>query len=74
MQGVETGTEFLTKVGLGVDTGIGKKVVVIGGGNTAIDAARSSVRLGADVTMMYRRTRDEMPAMKKKSLELKKRT
>ncbi len=60
--GCETGTEFLTKVGLGVDTGIGKKVVVIGGGNTAIDAARSSVRLGAHVTLMYRRTRDEMPA------------
>ena len=60
--GVETGTEFLTKVGLGVDTGIGKKVVVIGGGNTAIDAARTSVRLGADVTLMYRRTRNEMPA------------
>ena len=35
--GVATGTEFLTKVGLGVDTGIGRKVVVIGGGNTAID-------------------------------------
>ena len=60
--GVETGTEFLTKVGLSIDTGIGKKVVVIGGGNTAIDAARSSVRLGAHVTLMYRRTRDEMPA------------
>lgn len=61
-EGVETGTEFLTKVGLGMETGIGKKVVVIGGGNTAIDTARSSVRLGADVTLMYRRTRDEMPA------------
>lgn len=60
--GVETGTEFLTKVGLGTETDIGKKVVVVGGGNTAIDAARTSVRLGADVTLMYRRTRDEMPA------------
>jgi NADPH-dependent glutamate synthase beta subunit-like oxidoreductase len=61
-KGVETGTEFLTKVGLGVDTGIGKKVVVIGGGNTAIDTARTGVRLGSNVTLMYRRTRDEMPA------------
>ncbi|NDV20568.1 NAD(P)-binding protein [Pseudodesulfovibrio sp. JC047] len=60
--GVETGTEFLTKVGLGLETHIGKKVVVIGGGNTAIDTARTSVRLGADVTLMYRRTKDEMPA------------
>lgn len=61
-KGVETGTEFLTKVGLGVPTGCGKKVVVVGGGNTAIDAARSAIRLGAHVTLMYRRTRDEMPA------------
>jgi dihydropyrimidine dehydrogenase (NAD+) subunit PreT len=42
---------------------IGRRVVVIGGGNTAIDVARESVRLGADlVTLVYRRTRDEMPA------------
>jgi NADPH-dependent glutamate synthase beta subunit-like oxidoreductase len=61
-KGVETGTEFLTKIGLDVPTGIGKKVVVVGGGNTAIDAARSSVRLGAHTTLMYRRTREEMPA------------
>lgn len=61
-KGVETGTEFLTKVGLGLDTGIGRKVIVVGGGNTAIDAARTGVRLGADVTLMYRRTRAEMPA------------
>ncbi|EGB13906.1 FAD-dependent pyridine nucleotide-disulfide oxidoreductase [Pseudodesulfovibrio mercurii] len=61
-EGVSTGTEFLTKVGLGIDTGTGRKVVVVGGGNTAIDAARTSLRLGADVTLMYRRTRDEMPA------------
>ncbi|MBY7731068.1 formate dehydrogenase subunit alpha [Vibrio splendidus] len=40
----------------------GKKVAVIGGGNTAIDCARTSVRDGADTTLIYRRTRDEMPA------------
>ncbi len=39
-----------------------KKVVVVGGGNTAMDAARTSVRLGADVTVVYRRSRNEMPA------------
>ncbi|HQP35770.1 MAG TPA: NADH-quinone oxidoreductase subunit NuoF [Polyangiaceae bacterium] len=48
------------------DTGkaeVGKKVVVIGGGNAAIDAARTAVRLGSEsVTILYRRTRDEMPA------------
>ncbi len=41
---------------------INKKIVVIGGGNSAIDAARSALRLGADVTILYRRTRAEMPA------------
>ena len=42
---------------------VGRAVVVIGGGNTAIDVAREAVRLGArDVTIAYRRTRDEMPA------------
>ncbi|MGR2991855.1 formate dehydrogenase subunit alpha [Vibrio vulnificus] len=40
----------------------GKKVAVIGGGNTAIDCARTVVRTGADTTLIYRRTRDEMPA------------
>jgi len=42
---------------------IGKKVLVIGGGNAALDAARSAIRLGAnDVSILYRRTREEMPA------------
>lgn len=40
----------------------GKKVAVIGGGNTAIDCARTALREGAEVTLVYRRTRDEMPA------------
>jgi len=41
---------------------VGKKVAVIGGGNSAIDAARIAVRLGADVTIFYRRERQDMPA------------
>lgn len=41
---------------------IGKKVAVIGGGNTAIDCARTALRNGADVTLIYRRTREDMPA------------
>ncbi|MDF4942147.1 FAD-dependent oxidoreductase, partial [Vibrio parahaemolyticus] len=40
----------------------GKQVAVIGGGNTAIDCARTALRLGAQVTLIYRRTVDEMPA------------
>jgi NADPH-dependent glutamate synthase beta subunit-like oxidoreductase len=42
---------------------IGKNVIVVGGGNTAIDAARSAIRLGSKATIVYRRTRDEMPAV-----------
>ncbi len=60
--GVINGTEMLTKVGLGVGTGVGQNVVVVGGGNTAIDAARTATRTGSKVTIMYRRTENEMPA------------
>lgn len=41
----------------------GEKVAVIGGGNVAMDAARTAIRLGADVTVLYRRTQEEMPAI-----------
>ena len=60
---VFTGTEFLNKVNSGEKIGVGDKVLVIGGGDTAIDAARISRRLGAEVTVVYRRTRNEMPAI-----------
>jgi NADPH-dependent glutamate synthase beta subunit-like oxidoreductase/Pyruvate/2-oxoacid:ferredoxin oxidoreductase delta subunit len=60
---VMTGAEFLHKVNSGEKVEIGDKVIVIGGGNSAIDAARVAVRLGADVTLSYRRTRAEMPAI-----------
>ncbi|MFC1956893.1 NAD(P)-binding protein [Chloroflexota bacterium] len=61
--GVIPGIEFLRKLNLGVRVEIGKRVVVIGGGNTAVDAARCARRLGADVTIVYRRTVGEMPAI-----------
>ena len=61
---VFTGTEFLNKANSGEEVQIGGKVLVIGGGDTAIDAARVSRRLGAEVTLLYRRTRAEMPAIK----------
>ena len=60
---VFTGTEFLNKINSGEKIEVGDKVLVIGGGDTAIDAARVSRRLGADVTLVYRRTRTEMPAI-----------
>jgi NADPH-dependent glutamate synthase beta subunit-like oxidoreductase/Pyruvate/2-oxoacid:ferredoxin oxidoreductase delta subunit len=60
-----TGVEFLNRVNNGESLHVGNKVIVIGGGDTAIDAARISKRLGAEVTILYRRTRAEMPAIAK---------
>jgi glutamate synthase (NADPH/NADH) small chain len=72
MNGILSANEFLTRVNLmkaheaGYETPLpetkGKQVIVIGGGNTAMDAARTARRLGGKVTIIYRRTRDEMPA------------
>ncbi len=60
--GVTDALEFLRLISEGKKAQIGKRVAVIGGGNAAIDAARSALRLGAEVTLIYRRTREEMPA------------
>ncbi len=63
--GVLSGIEFLKDVALGKQVTLGKRVAVIGGGNTAVDVARTALRLGAkEVTIVYRRSRDEMPANK----------
>lgn len=57
------GIDFLREVALHKEVRIGKRVAVIGGGNTAMDAARTALRLGArEVLVLYRRTREEMPA------------
>ncbi len=74
--GVYTGTDFLRRVNMGDRPPVGSKVVVIGGGDTAIDASRVAKRLvadsaavsrrmGAEVTILYRRTRVEMPAIER---------
>ncbi|MFQ6101974.1 MAG: NAD(P)-binding protein [Anaerolineae bacterium] len=60
--GVSCGIDFLSCVERGERVDVGSEVVVVGGGNTAMDAARTSRRLGADVTVLYRRSRTEMPA------------
>ncbi len=61
--GIIPGIQFLRRVNLGEKVRVGEKVAVIGGGNVAIDAARTALRLGAkEVFIVYRRTRDEMPA------------
>lgn len=71
LNGVYSANEFLTRMNLmkaykfpEYDTAvhIGKKVCVVGGGNVAMDAARSAKRMGADVTVVYRRSFEEMPA------------
>ena len=70
LNGVVSANEFLTRNNLmraydpEYDTPIyvGKRVVVVGGGNVAMDAARTALRLGADVTVAYRRTEKELPA------------
>ncbi|MCW3131124.1 MAG: FAD-dependent oxidoreductase [Candidatus Methanospirare jalkutatii] len=69
LDGVLHGLEFLRRLNLGDDAEIeelkrvlGKKVLVVGGGNVAMDVSRSALRLGAEVTIAYRRGREEMPA------------
>jgi NADH-quinone oxidoreductase subunit F len=63
MPGVLHALEFLEKVNSGEAIALGKRVVVIGGGNAAVDAARTALRLGTEVTIAYRRQRAEMPAI-----------
>lgn len=62
-QNVFTGTDFLHRVNVGENVEVGNSVVVVGGGDTAVDAARVARRLGANATILYRRTKTEMPAI-----------
>ena len=62
LKGVWGGIDFLRDVNTGARPAIGKKVVVVGGGNVAMDVARTAVRLGAQVTVAYRRRESDMPA------------
>lgn len=64
LEGVFPGVEFLREVRLGKKINPGKRVAVIGGGNVAIDAVRTALRLGAEEAfIIYRRSREEMPAL-----------
>lgn len=68
-EGIMSGIEFLKSVNLDQKVILGKKVAVIGGGNTAIDAARTTLRLGGKPFILYRRTREEMPAFPAEIME-----
>jgi 2-oxoacid:acceptor oxidoreductase gamma subunit (pyruvate/2-ketoisovalerate family) len=72
-QGVISGLGFLKEVALGNKVDVGDKVAVIGGGNSAVDAARTAKRLGANkVTIVYRRSAEEIPAYQKEVEEAEK--
>lgn len=63
MDGVLGGIDFLREVAMGTAPDIGDRVAIVGGGNTAMDACRTAVRVGAkEVSVIYRRTRAEAPA------------
>lgn len=65
MAGVYHGVDYLRKVNLGEEMTLGRNVVVVGGGNVAIDCARTALRTGSDkVFILYRRGKEEMPASK----------
>jgi NADPH-dependent glutamate synthase beta subunit-like oxidoreductase/NAD-dependent dihydropyrimidine dehydrogenase PreA subunit len=59
---VWTGSDYLARINSGENVDTGARVIVVGGGNSAIDAARCARRGGAEVTILYRRSREEMPA------------
>jgi glutamate synthase (NADPH/NADH) small chain len=72
LPGVWESLPFIEAIKTGASPDLGDSVVVIGGGNTAIDVARESLRLGADtVTLVYRRTVEEMPAYPHEVVEAK---
>jgi 2-oxoacid:acceptor oxidoreductase delta subunit (pyruvate/2-ketoisovalerate family) len=63
------GLDLLRKINLGKKVNLGDKVAIIGGGNTAIDVARSVIRLGKKATILYRRSKEEMPAFEDEMME-----
>jgi glutamate synthase (NADPH/NADH) small chain len=63
LAGVHHGVDYLRKINIGEDMNLGRNVVVVGGGNVAIDVARTALRKGSDkVFILYRRSKEEMPA------------
>ncbi|MFZ0860279.1 MAG: NADH-ubiquinone oxidoreductase-F iron-sulfur binding region domain-containing protein [Candidatus Sulfotelmatobacter sp.] len=67
LKGVYPALNFLEAVAAGQDVSLGRRVAIIGGGNAAIDSARTSLRKGCDVTVFYRRERKDMPAIEEET-------
>jgi len=64
-----SGLDLLRKINLGKKLKLGDKIAIIGGGNTAIDVARSALRMGKKATLLYRRSKEEMPAFEEEIRE-----
>ncbi|MEA2070761.1 MAG: FAD-dependent oxidoreductase, partial [Asgard group archaeon] len=69
LPGVLDAIEFLREINMGKEVDIGENILVVGGGNSAMDVARTANRLGANVTVAYRRSRKEMPADEREIIE-----
>ncbi|MCK5562072.1 MAG: FAD-dependent oxidoreductase, partial [Thermoplasmata archaeon] len=69
LNGVFTATEFLQMINSNQKVSLGKRVAVVGGGNAAVDAVRTASRLGAEAFIVYRRSRQEMPALEEDVVE-----
>ena len=67
LKGVYPALNFLEAVAAGQEVNLGRRVAIIGGGNAAIDSARTSLRKGCDVTVFYRRERKDMPAIEEET-------
>jgi NADPH-dependent glutamate synthase beta subunit-like oxidoreductase len=68
-KGVFSGLDLLKKINLGKKVTLGEKIAIVGGGNTAIDVARSVIRLGKKAIILYRRSKEEMPAFEEEMAE-----
>ena len=68
-KGVFSGLDLLKKINLSKKVELGDKIAIIGGGNTAVDVARSVIRLGKKATILYRRSKEEMPAFEEEMVE-----
>jgi 2-oxoacid:acceptor oxidoreductase delta subunit (pyruvate/2-ketoisovalerate family) len=68
-RGIFSGLDLLKRINLDGKVKIGERVAIIGGGNSAIDVARSVIRLGKKATILYRRSKEEMPAFEDEIVE-----